>query len=377
MDHPKKYRLHAFLRTLSPLHIASPESMTLNTDTMRPVYSIGKGEGKGSYTTCTGVQKLMVYDKEGKLHSVPVIAANNVIGRLRRHAANKVLEVLESKGERVTIQTYSALTCGAVTGNPDGRDVTFTEYRETRAHPYIGLFGGGPRMMRRYVRAFNAVPYMDATQFMFERVKHPYLDEVVHKTRNEAHRLFQYWTFNRNDDLQQLVNVGRAMASIENFEEEIVKRQALILAGKAKDGAQAEDKSKHSTKTWSAFEFVVPGVVFPLSFELDVTDAQLALFLFSLDAFSKTERIGGHARNGLGQFTLDDVTLVDEDGDVIGGLFNNSALVMEHEFVERLAQAWAAASADLNAADLNRLFSLPEPEAKAAKGRKKAVEVSA
>ena len=355
----KKYRLHAFLRTLSPLHIASPESMTLNTDTMRPA------SGKEMGAPCTAVQKLLVYDQEGQLQRVPVIAANNMIGRLRRHAANKVLDVLEKKGQKVTIQTYSALMCGAVTGNPDGRDVTFDEYRETRAHPYIGLFGGGPRMMRRYVRAFNAVPYMTVTRFMFERIRHPFLDDMAHQTLSEPFRLFQYWISNRNDDVQELVNVSRMAASIENFEEEIIKRQALILSSKSKDGEG--NNSRYSTRSWSAFEFVVPGVVFPVSFELDVTDAQLALFLFALDAFTQKERLGGHVRNGLGQFSFDDVVLVEESGNKITDIFNNSALVMDHEFIKGLSQAWVDASASLNADDLNRLFSLPVPEDKAAK----------
>jgi len=368
----KKYRLYAFLRTLSPLHIASPEKITLNTDTMKQDFTGGKGEANYNYTACTGVQKLNIYDGNEHLHGVPVIPANNIVGRLRRHAANKVLEVLEKKGQRVTIQTYSGLTCGAVTGNPDSRDVTFAEYRETRAHPYIGLFGGGPRMMRRYVRCFNAVPYMDLTSGMFERIKHPLMD-ASHKTTKPSSALFQYWTFNRNDDLRELVNVSRAISSIENFEDEILKRQASILAGKSKDGAA--DNSKYTTKTWTAFEFVVPGIVFPLTFELDVTDAQLALFLLVLDAFAKTERLGGHVRNGLGQFALDEVVVEEVENGMatktVDHLFNNSALVMDNEFVAEKMKAWVTASADLNAADLNRLFSLPPPDEKKEKKEKK------
>ena len=359
---PKKYRLHAFLRTLSPLHIASPETMTLNTDTMRPV------SGKETGVPCTAVQKLMVYGQEGVVQRVPVIAANNMIGRLRRRAANRVLDVLEKKGQKVTIQTYSALMCGAVTGNPDGRDVLFDEYRETRAHLYIGLFGGGPRMMRRYVRAYNAVPYMEATRFMFERIRHPYLDDMAHQTMIEPFRLFQYWIANRNDDLQKLVNVGQMQCSIEDFEEEIVKRQALILLSKSAKDGEAADNNRYSTRSWSAFEFVIPGLIFPITFELDVSDAQLALFLFALNDFAQKERLGGHVRNGLGQFALDDVVLVDGDGKEISALFDNSALVMEHEFVQQLCSAWTEACVGLNAADLNRLFSLPVEE----KGKKKA-----
>jgi CRISPR type IV-associated protein Csf2 len=370
--------LHAFLKTLSPLHIASPGNMRLNTDTMEVTY------GDSGGVPCTGVQKLAVYGTNGQITNVPVIAANNVMGRLRRHAASKVFDVLAAKGQRVTIQTYSALTCGAVTGKPDGRDVTFDEYRESRAHPYIGLFGGGPRMMRRYVRGFNAVPVMEVTRCMFERVKHPNLDWASHSVsgdgnRGDARKLLGRWIFNRNDDLRDLVNMSQAAASIESFESQIIERQSLILSDR-KSNDEGEGSSRHSTKTFSAFEFVIPGVVFPLSFELDVTKAQLGLFLLTLDSFAQLERLGGHARNGLGQFSLSDVVVEGEPGQVLAsGLFHESRLQQEQEFVAEHLAAWATATADITGTDLDRLFAPPaeKTEKTDKKGKKAAVAAGA
>lgn len=368
-----KITLHAFLKTLSPLHIASPGNMRLNTDTMQVV------PGDSGGVPCTGVQKLAVYTTAGDIAHVPVIAANNVMGRLRRHAASKVLDVLAAKGQRVTIQTYSALTCGAVTGKPDGRDVTFDEYRESRAHPYIGLFGGGPRMMRRYVRGFNAVPAMEATRCMFDRVKHPNLDWEAIGIKVDARKLLGRWIFNRNDDLRDLVNMAQAAASIESFEAQIIERQSLILADrKSNDDGEGKASSRHSTKTFSAFEFVVPGVVFPVSFELDVSKAQLGLFLLALDSFAKIERLGGHARNGLGQFSLSDVVAQNDEGEVIAsGLFHESRLQQTQEFVADCLAAWAEAAEGINGADLDRLFAPPPAEKADKKGKKAVAEAGA
>ncbi|MCW5258897.1 type IV CRISPR-associated protein Csf2 [Verminephrobacter eiseniae] len=363
-----KVTLHAFLKTLSPLHIAAPGDMRLGTDTMKVVY------GNSGGVPCTGIQKLAVYGTDNRMHDVPVIAANNIIGRLRRHAASKVLDVLAAKGQKVSIQTYSALTCGAATGKPDGRDVTFDEYRETRAHPYIGLFGGGPRMMRRYVRGFNAVPFTEATRCMFERVRHPNLDEEAHFIpKTDLQKLLGHWIFNRNDDLRDLVNMSQAAASIESFAEQIIERQKLILADRrTTDDGEGRASSRHSTKTFSAFEFVVPGVVFPVCFELDVTKAQFGLFLLALDYFAKVERLGGHVRNGLGQFSLSDVVAQDDAGEVIASnLFHESRLQRGHEFVAEQLSAWAAATAAISGADLDRLFAPPaeKPEKKDKKGQ--------
>lgn len=371
MAETTKYRIHAFLRTLSPMHIASPESAWLNTDTMRMTHVKAPGT-----TPCTAVQKMPIPAMSadgGYIAQVPVIAANNIMGRLRRHGAAHVLDALVARGEKVSIRTYSAITCGAVTGNPDGRDVTFNEYRETRQHPYIGLFGGGPRMMRRYVRTYNAVPAMKETEFMFSRFPHPYLDEESHYANVESYRLFGHWTFRRNDDLRDLMDLGRASASIEDFGDEIIKRQALILADRAGKDADDGSASRNSTKTWSSIEFVVPGIIFPLVFELDVTSQQLGLFLSSLDSFSDMERLGGYVRNGFGLFALDDVMLsMVDDGEHNEHvrIFDNSRLTTDDEIVANALSAWHEAAATMSGADLDRLLASPEPDANGKKGKK-------
>ncbi|MFN9471030.1 type IV CRISPR-associated protein Csf2 [Acidovorax sp.] len=360
-----KYRIHAFLRTLSPMHITSPESARLDVAAMKVVY----GDSMG--IPLNQVQKLNVAEIGGSSRSVPVIAANNIMGRLRRHGATKILDALRAKGEKVAVTTYSALQCGAATGKPDGRDVQFTEYREARQHPYIGLFGGGPRMMRRYVRCFNAVPYMDCTAFMAGRTKHPYLDEAVHKAPSDSRRLTQYWIQNRNDDLRELVNIGQAQDTIKDFEKEINERQQAILADSKANSEGADSTSRHSTRSFSSLEFVVPGVYFPLCFELDVTEAQMGLFLLALDSFAATERLGGHARNGLGLFSLSDVLITDDKGTVLAGkVFSDSRLDQAEAFVQPLLQAWAREASAISGADLDRLFAPPVDEAKGKKSAK-------
>ncbi|WP_265283437.1 type IV CRISPR-associated protein Csf2 [Verminephrobacter aporrectodeae] len=364
----KNYRIHAFLQTLSPLHITSPESARMKIEDSTVVY----GESVG--IPLNQVQRINVQGLGGATRAIPVIAANNLMGRMRRHGATKVLDALRRKGEKVAMSTYSALQCGAATGKPDGRDVLFTEYREASNHPYIGLFGGGPRMMRRNVRCFNAVPYMECSEIMFGRNKHPHLDDEIHKA-SDARKLTQCWILNRNDDLRELINLSQAQASITDFEKEITKRQEAILAdskGKAESG---ESSTRHTTRSFSSFEFVIPGVYFPLCFELmNVDDAQVGLFLLAFDSFAATERLGGHARNGMGQFSITDVMITDDGGNALAkDLFSESRLNSGDPFVQRFLQAWSVASEKMSGAELDRLFA--PPPADEAKGKKaKAVE---
>lgn len=365
MSNTKQYRIHAFLRTLSPLHIASPESARLSLAEMKPVYTDSK-----EHPPLNRTQKLSVMEPGGGTRPVPVIPANNIMGRLRRHAARAVCDVIKAKGQRIKIGTYMGLQCGAVTGNPDGRDVTFAEYAETRANPYIGLFGGGPRMMRRYVRAFNLVPFMDTTASMFGRTMHPYMDEAIHKTPSDDRKLTQCWILNRNDDLRELVNIQQAGEVIEDFEAKLAARQSALVAASSSDN-RAEGDPRLSTRSFSALEFVVPGVCFPVCFELDVTDAQLGLFLVALDQFCDKERIGGHGRNGFGAFSFSEVVVTDQSGNILGdSLFANSRLNFDHEFVTPYLQAWRDSAQSLNAEDLDRLFAPPENAPKAKKSTK-------
>lgn len=353
------YRLHLLLKTLTPMSIATPGEMRVDTNSinLQPVY------GNPRATPCTAVQKLNVLH-DNKIVGVPMIAANNIIGRLRRHAAKLVLDAIAAKGQQVSISTYSALTCGAVTGKPDGRDVTFQEYRDTRKHPYIGLMGGGPRMIRRHLRCFNAVPFHESTRLMFERTAHPYLDEAVHGVQGDVRNLMQRWILNRNDDLKDLVDVATASASVRDFHEEMQRRQTSILSDKSRE--EGEKKDRITTEAFTAIEFVVPGVTFPLSFELmDVDHAQLGLFLSSLDRFAAIERIGGYSRNGFGQMAFHDVVITDDQGNVIErNLFSNSRLDPHRPLVSQALQAWEEARQQLDADELDTLLAPPPVDAK-------------
>ena len=383
LEPTRRYEVHAFLRLLTPMHIAFPSEAKVSSKTLKRA-----GFSDPGAIPLTTVQRLqvpvlkpVVENPENHTEQadpktstrpsyneyVPVIAANNLAGRLRRHGAAEVLEVLRQKGQKVNIQTYSALACGAVNGNPDAKDPLFAEIMETRAHPYIGLFGGGPRMMRRYLRVHNAVPYTEVTKFMFDRLRHPKLDDETHMTKTNW--LTQNWLMNRNDDLVDLVNLAQQEASIENYVDAIQQRQSSILDGKAKDDQErtsAGGAKRESTRSFTAIEFVVPGVIFPIRMELDVTQAQLGLFLRTLGRFVETERIGGFVRNGFGMFSFDDVHLVDvaetDEEKRVHKVMDGNKLITTSEFMKNVLSEWESAAKDLNADDLNRLFK-PSPEA--------------
>jgi CRISPR type IV-associated protein Csf2 len=250
-----KIQVNAILTTVTPLHIATPGAYRLNTETGFVEHQ--NANNKSSMTPCTAIQRLKIANSNMPL---PVITSNNIAGRMRRHVATLVLNAAKAAGKKVSLQAYSSLMCGAVGGAPDKRDLTYAEYKKSASHPYIGLMGGGPRMLPRKMRVLNALPICEAAQALMGSLMHPSANDHL----QEPNRLTQAWTFRHNDDLRELVNVPLQESSIENYEQEIQARQAAILAETSKG-----ERSTTSTFAFSSFEFVIPGAKFNMVFELD------------------------------------------------------------------------------------------------------------
>lgn len=352
-----KIRIDAILKTQAPLHIAAPGGGRMDLSTGNIVYSQGVG------IPCTTIQRLPVLDGE-ETRSYPVIAANNIAGRMRRHAAKIVLDVLKKKGEKVNLQTYSVLQCGAATGNPDASDITYAEWKKTAAHPYLGLFGGGNKMLRRKVRVHNSLPITQATTDLAGPLAHPAAGE--HKVSPKVH-MTKTWSFRRNDDLRELSNIPFAEGVIDRFEEEFEKRQLVIVTEQRSKKAGEEGDLKSSTKTFTALEFVVPGIPFGLLFEINGgTPAQIGLFLLALESFQKSERLGGHSRNGFGVFSLNDVRLTNLESGEETLIFDGGVLI--RSAVSSFIDAWAKEAGDLSASDLEELVKVqPKEDKKSAK----------
>lgn len=375
----KKYRIHGFLKLTTPLHIASPLKMRFDHVTGRKTYG-----DKG--IACTPIQKMSLpnlrkNDENEWQADVPFVAGNNLNGHLRRAAAAIIFESLLEKGQKVTMETYSAMTCGAVTGNPDSELIKFEEYRQCRDNIFVGLFGGGPRLIRRNVRTHNCFPVNDETLdagLHSGLIRHPNLDGVEdykeHIRIPRRIQLVETLTFVRNDELSRLSDIYMQSKVIDNYEIKMQTRQAVILdERKSKDAG--EESSRTSTRSFSAMEYLIGGISLPLNFELEVTEAQLGLFLLALDKFAAEDRLGGCTRNGFGQFLLQKVVLVDAKTEkpVPDELFDSGRLIRsENGTAHQYLSAFYKSVQDLTAESLNYLYRPPVVKEKGKPGRKAA-----
>lgn len=373
-------KINAILKTLSPLHVASPGDLRADTATGRIVSDKTK-------TPLIGIQRMPIVNPRfspeitaapvstnfmddtmsmtgdiddeilsaadgaaaaGKAQDpvirVPVIASNNIAGHLRRHAASLVIDALRARGETVSLPVYSCLQSGAWTGRPGAEDMTYGEYLKASQHPYLGLFGGGPRMMRKGFRTRDALP---ALPWLRESLQRDVVEGAGSVADIPHWNLTKIAFFRRNDDLSDLVGIQQAQGAVTNFEQVFEAYEQSILADKAET-----QKARTSTFTFSAIEFVIPGVSFDFGFDLrdGLTDAQVGLFLLSLDRFAERDTLGGAVRNGFGRVSLDVVEL---DGSPV---FSNGRLNRSIPDVQTFVSAWEDAAAKMTVSELDYLF---------------------
>lgn len=380
-------KVTAILKTLTPLHITAPSNMRVDSSSgeitysseatpvisvqrmaiLNPKYSSSQAEPAFEPDqSASGQRSAVDLDDEDAIVAtlppaqegqasdakkakpqyvlrVPVISANNIAGHLRRHAASFVLDALRARGEHVSLAVYSCLQSGAWTGKPDAADITYDEHKRARQHPYLGLFGGGPRMVEKGFATHSALP---AQGWIREHLRVS-VGSTEPMADMSPRDLTQIAFFRRNDDLSDMVNLTQAAGSIMDFEKSMQTYQAAVLEDK-----QNERKSRVSCFTFSAIEFVVPGVSFDMGFDLldDLSPAQVGLFLLSLDRFAERDTMGGWGRNGFGRFALDAVEI---DGHKV---FDNGRLNRGDSKVMGWISAWESAASEMTSAELAWLF---------------------
>ena len=358
------FTIHGILRTTTPLHISSPTKAYYEVATGDVKFGDPAKDKQGIFPLVL-VQTLGYpgCGKDGTTAYVPMIAANNIVGRLRRHAAYIIGEHLIKRSEQLSIGAFNALQCGAATGVPDKDPTTYAQYKASREHLYLGTFGGGPKMFKRHLKVYNLVPETVDTAGFGLPFEHP------HDARPQVYQLsdlIKGVMENRVDDLERLSKPEFAASLVVNFEVSLAERQKLISEQRRKRNGQAEDDTKQgreSVRAVPCHQYVPPNVEFPFVFELEGDEAKLGFLLKILERFASTDTIGGRSRNGYGHFALQDVSLTGVDAgtgepmfEPIGNLFNNNRLVTNDTFVVNSVIAYEEALSQLTAGDFENLL---------------------
>lgn len=256
--------------------------------------------------------------------TVPYFPGNDLRGRMRRKAAAIVMPALVNEGGKMPIDLYAGLTCGASDASPEN-ELTIEEALRSAKNVYMGLFGGGKRLLRSRFSVQDLIP---VTQNTINTGLVPKKFEVVDPEKggaliDAAWKLIGHTTMFRVDDVMRVTRPEELAATVQDAETSVSDYQAhhLGISATRKEEKKAkvtdEAKTKKSdTANMMAIQFVQPGthMYFRMDFHDGVTDAQIGLMLLSLEALVNEKALGGWCRVGFGKYDIPEMDLV-RDGE--------------------------------------------------------------
>lgn len=317
--------IDGLLITSTPLHISDVEKARF-----QPTTHSGAGDedanGKVIYAakapgsfplTLTRQMEVMLNNPMGKNANqwtlrYPVLPANGLRGALRRQAAAIIEDHLRyDREEKVSFNAYNGLHIGAVTGNPDGIPPSRDEVKAALDHPFMGLFGGGPRMIQSCLRVSTGVPLLERL-VEIGMIPDPDRYGIAAIPNAQGWRLLQCVPVVRGDDALQMRDprapevIADYAAAIDAAQQEVMARRAR-KADDSKDGEEGANvqEGENGRQMLSYAQIVKPGTPFYVRFTLDCTPAQAGLLLQALLNMIRSQDIkgiGGRSAIGYGRY---------------------------------------------------------------------------
>lgn len=260
---------------------------------------------------------MSVIDDQGVLQKdIPFFPANGFRGRLRRKATEAVLAALSSTNQKVTIDAFHGMSCGAVTQKPSKETTTLSNLLDDKNHLFVGLFGGGIRVAQsgylvsdlipitHTMRQIGAIPEDVVPAYKMNQTK----TEIVGDKLVKSPVPIQNYNLKHIDHHHRLDDVkgGVSEATISAFGNYYEEASAWL--------SNKDFKVTAMTGT----ESVIPGSKFYFNLETKpyLTDAQTGLMLLSLEAMIQDNALGGLIRYGFGKYDASalKITYHDEDG---------------------------------------------------------------
>lgn len=348
-----KKKIDLVITLLTPFTSATPEKAYYDFDTRRFGYTKTGGfpcirTARMPFALSQGIAE---DENEAKPNysGHPIIPVNTLVGILRREASSMIAEHLAASGEKMSLDLFHILDCGAHSGQPD--KINSVELmKKSISHPYLGTFGGGPQMSPRFYSITNGIPITE------ELIQNGFVpDYLSERQPAQNFRSLTKVIHTRRVDSVLNYSAVEAVNVIENYEESVKVWIESIEKNKKdrEDGA-----SKNSLLSITTQEVVIPGVAFHSVVEFDPRgpgEAGFGLFLHALKGLSK-RAIGLKVANGFGKIRLEAfvhengarLPIFDGDGD-----FNSGC-----DTVTEALDAYAEASSSITVDSLNSLFKL-------------------
>lgn len=337
------------LNLASPLFVAYPD----NVD-------------KTSKISRTLKQPVMV---DGAMQYIPYYPANGFRGGLRRKAMAHLLTHFNENEGTVPASLYLGLACGASSASPDNTPLSIEELIRARKNVYMGLFGGGARLLESSYRVSDMLPIIAST-IKTGMVPSRYADTVkaIELESGQARHL-QPWevvgqrTPIRVDDLYRIMNPSQIMTSVTDAIAAVAQHQGATQANQQERKnakAEGEEVKKQGVANLMSMEAIAAGTPFYFRIDLDETvidDAKLGMMLMCLSDLFQANQFGGWGRCGFGKVRVQTISInTEEDTLLLTDLHNENDVFTLPGSVQHLVAAAKDAIATLSIADMQGFF---------------------
>lgn len=291
-----KNHIEGVIRLSTPMHCAMPGDKIKDASPTMQI-SIVTGSGK---------------------ETMPFFPGNDLRGRLRRKAAAIVMPALVSEGGKLPLDLYAGLTCGASDASPEN-ELSIEEALRYSKNVYMGIFGGGKRLLRSRFSVQDLIPITQSTIHNgLVPSKYEMLEEGWAPI-DHAWKLIDHLNMTRVDDIMHVVRPDEIEANVANSHAAVAEYQAFHLGTSAtrkeeKKAKVSDDVKTKKTDVANMMKIQVIPAGTPMYFRMDfndqVTDAQVGLMLQSLEALVNEQALGGWCRIGLGKYNITEMNLV-------------------------------------------------------------------
>lgn len=300
-------QFEVLIRNTTPIFSAAPGSNYVTLDgTFNPPLGVTRFP-----VVRTRTMSVAADTGDGVIKAVmlPVVPGNTMRSLLRRTMLREVVEpALRANAAQLSIGAYATAYAGNASGNPDGLPSTFDEVAVMRSHPFIGLFGGGPRMLEGRLRVDSLYPIHQHAERI---IGSDYSNEMMRGSITQvtwARRVDPILNLGNEDDVAVIQDGAKAVNTWINVLLASNKSSKTKVKKGAEDAAP-EEESARGLRAFNAHEVVIPGVKWLWRFNIDrPTDAQVGLVLLALNKLNNQSIAGGHSKD-YGRFVIEGVTL--------------------------------------------------------------------
>lgn len=298
-------QLNVIIRNTTPVFSAAPGAVKVDIH--------GKVKPEGFPLTRARTLTVAAVMGDGVVRPVPlpVVPGNTMRNMLRRAMLKHLIEPAVRERGQLTIGAYAATYSGNASGNPDGVPNSFDEIVALRAHPFIGLFGGGPRMLEGRLMVDSLYPLHVHAQRVIgdgyeERLVSGDITDIVWTRRIDP--------ITRIKTAEQASLIEKGPDAVAGWIQDLWAKSEGAAAKRKKKGAEVEsedsdEKSARGLQAMNAHEVVIPGIDWLWRINADnPTEAQIGLILSALAHLPEENLAGGHAKD-YGRFTIENITL--------------------------------------------------------------------